>query len=101
MTNVYIYLVSGDFFLNQHEHIILSGPQFGGKISFANTRGATLPKTVNISHVVTEEQFLRKSVDLERSLAEGKYVDFCGEKVEECTDAMEKNMWNFLKVRVM
>ena len=47
---------------------------------------------------MTEEQFLRKSVDLERSLAEGKYVDFCGEKVEECTDAMEKNMWNFLKV---
>ena len=57
-----------------------------------------MPKTVNISHVVTEQEFLHKSHDLEQSLAQEKFAQFCGDKVEGSADGTEKNMWNFLKV---
>ena len=80
-------------------HIYL---QFGGKlVSFSNTRGAGVPKTVAISQVVTEQDFLRRSCDLEHSLSEGKLAEFCEGKVGECTDANEKSMWSFLKVNHM
>ncbi len=76
--------------------------QFGGKlVSFSNTRGAGVPKTVAVSQVVTEQEFLRRSCDLEKSLSEGKLAEFCDGKVGECADATEKSMWSFLKVSHM
>jgi hypothetical protein len=73
--------------------------QFGGKlVSFTSSRGAGVPKTVTISGVVTETDFLRRSCDLEGSLAQKKYTDFCELKVYESSDDYEKSMWNFLKV---
>ena len=67
-------------------------------MSFSNTRGAAVPKAVHVSHVTTQQEFLRKSCDLEQSLAQEKWAEFCGGKVEESADSAEKNMWSFLKV---
>ena len=87
------------FLISWFHQLVALCTQFGGKlVSFANSRGSGVPKTVTISSVVTETDFLRKSCDLERSLAQGKYAAFCEEKVTESTAASERNMWNFLKV---
>lgn len=67
-------------------------------MSFSDTRGAGVPKTVNISHVVTEQEFLDRSCDLEESLTQGKFAEFCESKVGESADTTERNLWSFLKV---
>ena len=68
-------------------------------MSFSNTRGTDVPKTINISHVVTEQEFLRKSCDLEDSMKQGKFAEYCEEKINATSDNKEKNIWSFLKVR--
>lgn len=57
-----------------------------------------MPKTVSISRVVTEQEFLHKSSHLENSLLEGNFAGFCESKVCEASDVTEKSMWSFLKV---
>ena len=73
-------------------------PQFGGKlVSFGNTRGVH-PKAVFISQVVTEGALLQRSSSLEASLAARGFLEFCEEKIRDCKEAKELNMWQFLKV---
>ena len=60
-----------------------------------------MPKTVAISRVVTEQEFLHKSGHLEDSLLEGNFGAFCESKVSETSDVTEKSMWSFLKVCCM
>ena len=74
--------------------------QFGGKlVSFGNTRGAN-PKAVHISQVSTEHELLRRSNALEESLSQQQFAEFCEGKVQESSSALDRNVWNFLKVRV-
>ena len=67
-------------------------------MSFSNTRGTVVPKTVCVSRVITEQQFLQKSCDLEDSLVQGKLAEFCERKIGDSSDSIEKNIWSFLKV---
>ena len=59
-----------------------------------------MPKTVCMSRIVTETEFLSKSQDLEESLIQGKLKEFCDRKIAESTSASDKSIWSFMKVRV-
>ena len=73
--------------------------QFGGKlVSFGNTHGAATPRSVHISQVVTEHTLLQRSNTLEESLSRQQFGEFCEQKVQECSNAQNRNIWNFLKV---
>ena len=57
-----------------------------------------MPKVVQVSGVVTEQEFLHKSSDLETCLTRQSFAQFCEGKVEGSADSTEQSMWNFLKV---
>ena len=67
-------------------------------MSFGNTRGAATPKTVHMSQVVTEHDFLQRSNQLEESLSRQQFMEFCERKIQN-SSGQEKDIWNFLKVR--
>ncbi len=67
-------------------------------VSFSDTRGVGVAKTVCVSSVVTEQEFIGKSHDFESSISQGKYQDVCEQKINSCSAESEKNVWNFLKV---
>ena len=67
-------------------------------MSFGNTRGATTPKVVTLSQVVTEHELVQRSHDFEESLAQQQFGEFCEKKSQDSSDDFEKNLWNFLKV---
>lgn len=84
-----------------HVYTYNTHPQFGGKlVSFGNTRGENTPKTVHVSQVTTEHELLKRSCDLEDSLSQQQFVEFCEKKVQESNDEKEKNIWSFLKVNM-
>ena len=73
--------------------------QFGGKlVSFSNTRGSDVPKLVTISQVVTEQDLVHRSEQLELSLSQQLYADFCDQKSQQSANERESTLWNFLKV---
>ena len=78
-----------------------SSTQFGGKlVSFENPRDvANSSRSVYISQVVTEHSLLQRSGNLEESLSRQQYGEFCEQKVQEASNAHDKNIWNFLKVQ--
>lgn len=57
-----------------------------------------MPKTVFMSRVITETEFLRRSHDLEESISRGKFSEFCEVKITDSSSATEKSIWNFMKV---
>lgn len=72
---------------------------FGGKlVSFSNTRGVDVPKIVTITQVITEQDLLKRSEQLEQSVAQQLFVDFCEQKSQQSPNEREKTLWNFLKV---
>ena len=74
--------------------------QFGGKlVSFSNTRGGDVAKVVTISQVVTEQDLLHRSEQLEQSLSQQLFSDFCEQKSQQSPNEKESTLWNFLKVR--
>ena len=73
--------------------------QFGGKlVSFSNSRGGDVPKVVTISQVITEQDLLQRSEQLENSLTQQLFADFCDHKSQESPNERERTLWNFLKV---
>ena len=56
------------------------------------------PRQVHISQVVTEEQLVARSSQLESALQHNQLNDFCLYKVDNCSEGLEKNVWNFLQV---
>ncbi|XP_050309032.1 protein transport protein Sec31A isoform X2 [Anthonomus grandis grandis] len=54
-------------------------------------------RTVQISQVITEAEFVRKSAALEQALESGNYVDYCLNKSNETSDQHKKFVWHFLK----
>ncbi|KAL5502041.1 hypothetical protein EMCRGX_G008739 [Ephydatia muelleri] len=72
---------------------------FGGKlVSFSNSRGGDVPKVVTISQVITEQDLLQRSEQLENSLTQQLFADFCDHKSQESPNERERTLWNFLKV---
>ena len=79
--------------------------QFGGKLlSFGNNKlpagqQQTRPsRPVFVSQVVTETELVSRSVQLENTLANGYYTQFCDEKIANSQDLTESTVWSFLKV---
>lgn len=77
--------------------------QFGGRlVSFDVTKSLNpqqpSPKAVYISQVVTEVDLLQRSHQLEQALENGQYVEYCAMKSANCTDPLQENIWNFLRV---
>jgi hypothetical protein len=79
--------------------------QFGGKLlSFGNDKlpashqNARPDRPVFISQVVTETEFVTRSKQLEKTLADGYFMQFCDEKIAGSRDSNEATVWSFLKV---
>ncbi|XP_033744006.1 protein transport protein Sec31A-like isoform X4 [Pecten maximus] len=78
---------------------------FGGKlVSFEGAKALpssqqpASPREVFISQVVTETDLITSSSQLEQSLMNGQYVEFCAMKAANCQDIMQESIWNFLRV---
>ncbi|XP_033265892.1 protein transport protein Sec31A isoform X11 [Orcinus orca] len=80
---------------------------FGGKlVTFASVR--TQPQQgaeqqlqqhhVRISQVVTEEEFLSRSAQLQQVVQSQGFVSYCQKKIDASQTEFEKNVWSFLKV---
>lgn len=80
--------------------------QFGGKlVTFENGRvqaqqGAEPHHHVFVSQVVTEEEFLRRSDQLQQVVRSQGFVSYCQKKIEASQTEFEKNVWSFLKVKL-
>ena len=71
-------------------------------MSFENSRDeANNSRNVYISQVVTEHSLLQRSSTLEESLSRQQFGEFFEQKVQESSNAHDKNIWNFLKVRTI
>ncbi|VEN35751.1 unnamed protein product [Callosobruchus maculatus] len=86
---------------------------FGGKlISFENDKAAIahtlqnaqpgqqpphIPRSVQISQVITEASLVRHSQELEKALEYGNFVEYCYNKAEVTDDLHQKSIWHFLK----
>lgn len=71
---------------------------FGGKlISFGNFNEPGVPKQVQISQVVTETEFVKRSQELESALMAGQLIDFCEMKIVQERSEKETLLWQFLK----
>ncbi|XP_053559342.1 protein transport protein Sec31A isoform X8 [Bombina bombina] len=53
---------------------------------------------VYISQVVTEQEFLSRSNQLQDVVSTGAFADYCQKKIEEAKTDFDKNVWSFLKV---
>jgi len=73
---------------------------FGGKlVSFESVKnGQQTVSSVTISQVVTETELVARSLQLEQTLASGRYSEFCDAKIASCTDPLDATVWSFLKV---
>ncbi|XP_047575646.1 protein transport protein Sec31A isoform X3 [Lutra lutra] len=77
---------------------------FGGKlVTFENGRvqaqqGAEQHHHVFVSQVVTEEEFLSRSDQLQQVVQSQGFVGYCQKKIEASQTEFEKNVWSFLKV---
>ena len=88
--------------LRRSNDVIVLSWQFGGKlVSFSNSRGGDVPKVVTINQVITEEDLLNRSEQLENSLSQQLFADFCDQKSQQSPSEREKTLWNFLKASVL
>ncbi|KAK7501450.1 hypothetical protein BaRGS_00007254, partial [Batillaria attramentaria] len=77
---------------------------FGGKlVTFecpppGSPQQPAQPRVVRISQVVTETELVSRSDQLQQALAGGQFAEFCALKAANSTDAMQENIWNFLRV---
>eukprot|EP00794_Sanderia_malayensis_P012918 gene12918-14250_t len=72
---------------------------FGGRlVTFGTCKDDSSTNQVTISQVVTEEQFLERSKELENALLSNNLVEFCDKKIYFSSSETENTLWNFLKV---
>ncbi|XP_030625935.1 protein transport protein Sec31A isoform X8 [Chanos chanos] len=78
---------------------------FGGKlVSLENVKPSPqqpqqpTAHIVHVSQVVTETAFLDRSNQLQATLTEGTFVEFCQSKIDTAQNEFEKTVWSFLKV---
>lgn len=81
--------------------------QFGGKlVTFENAKTRQQPGIeqqqhhhhVYVSQVVTEEEFLARSIQLQEAVQSEGFVSYCQKKIDMAQADFEKNVWAFLKV---
>lgn len=81
--------------------------QFGGKlVTFENGKTQQQPGVeqqqhrhhVYVSQVVTEEEFLARSNQLQEAVQSEGFVSYCQKKIDMAQADFEKNVWAFLKV---
>ena len=53
---------------------------------------------VQISQVTTEAELVKRSNELEGTLAAGSFIEYCNSKIESSTKELERTLWSFLKV---
>ncbi|MEE6460142.1 hypothetical protein FKM82_000868 [Ascaphus truei] len=53
---------------------------------------------VYVSQVVTDEEFLSRSDQLQDVVSTGAFINYCQKKIAEAKTDFEKNVWSFLKV---
>eukprot|EP00073_Rattus_norvegicus_P042838 XP_017444770.1 PREDICTED: protein transport protein Sec31B isoform X2 [Rattus norvegicus] len=56
------------------------------------------PRPVFISQVITESEFLTRSVVLQEALGSGNLLNYCQSKIQQASRPSEKTLWQFLKV---
>ena len=56
---------------------------------------------VCISQVVTEEEFLSRSDQLQQVVQSQGFVSYCQKKIDASQTEFEKNVWSFLKVKLL
>ncbi|NXI34256.1 SC31A protein, partial [Galbula dea] len=81
---------------------------FGGKlVTFENARPQQQPgleqqqqqpQHVYVSQVVTEQEFLARSSQLQEAVQSEGFVSYCQKKMDMAQTDFEKNVWAFLKV---
>ncbi|NWH72045.1 SC31A protein, partial [Piaya cayana] len=78
---------------------------FGGKlVTFENAKSQQQPGIeqechhVYVSQVVTEEEFLARSNQLQEAVQSENFVSYCQKKIDTAQADFEKNLWAFLKV---
>ncbi|KAF7996981.1 hypothetical protein HCN44_005258 [Aphidius gifuensis] len=77
---------------------------FGGKLTIfenekiidKNTNTTTIGKKVFISQVVTNPEMIKRSNNLETTLKNEQFFDFCQTKVETANDEHTKKIWNYV-----
>uniref|UniRef100_A0A336KN30 Protein transport protein Sec31A n=1 Tax=Culicoides sonorensis TaxID=179676 RepID=A0A336KN30_CULSO len=68
---------------------------FGGKLFTFNNKENS--RTVTEIQVITDEDFVKRSNQLENVLAQGNFAEFCRQKADESTDQHSRYVWYFLK----
>ncbi|KAJ8981910.1 hypothetical protein NQ317_007302 [Molorchus minor] len=58
---------------------------------------AKIHRTVQISQVITEPELVKKSVELEKALEYGNFIEYCLNKADQTDDQHTKYIWHFLK----
>ncbi|NXK11738.1 SC31A protein, partial [Herpetotheres cachinnans] len=81
---------------------------FGGKlVTFENAKSQQQPSIeqqqqqrhhVYVSQVVTEEEFLARSNQLQEAVQSEGFISYCQRKIDMAQADFEKNVWAFLKV---
>lgn len=85
---------------------------FGGKlISFENEKPSAqvqsnqngnlspITRTVRISQIVTEEELVKGSAEMEEVLEVGNFVEYCKERADKAEDQHKKYIWHFIRAQ--
>lgn len=66
---------------------------FGGKLVTYNSNN----RTVEVKQLITDENLVKRSSELENVLVQGNYAEYCREKANESSDQHNRYVWFFLK----
>lgn len=66
---------------------------FGGKIVTFNSNN----RSVEIKQLITDENLVKRSSELESVMSQGNYVEYCRQKANETNDQHSRFVWFFLK----
>nr|XP_039272912.1 protein transport protein Sec31A-like isoform X1 [Styela clava] len=79
---------------------------FGGKlVTFESTKPSNneeqqvVRRTVTIHQVVTENDFITRSEELQTALSSTQYADYCQKKLESASSVFEEDLWSFMKAK--
>ena len=70
---------------------------FGGKlVSFGLETNSTEKGKVHVSQVITEEDLVTRSKELETALQGGQLADLCASKAQQASNSTDRATWEFL-----
>lgn len=56
-------------------------------------------RSVQISQVITEAEFVKKSIELEKAVEYGNFTEYCLNKADATDDQHKKYIWHFLRAQ--